>query len=71
MFQELYVLHQTCHNGEIVNAITPSPLKTSEIQDCSTVTVSTKLDFDDGDIDDELDPAMKEELDRLGVNEYV
>ncbi|KNA24298.1 hypothetical protein SOVF_017040 [Spinacia oleracea] len=25
---------------------------------------SPKLDFDDGDIDDELDPAMKEELDR-------
>lgn len=26
---------------------------------------SPKLDFDDGDIDDELDPAMKEELDRF------
>lgn len=27
--------------------------------------VSPKLDFEDGDIDDELDPAMKEELDRF------
>lgn len=29
-------------------------------------TFSPKLELDDGDIDDELDPAMKEELDRFG-----
>lgn len=28
-------------------------------------TFSTKLDLDDGDIDEELDPAMEEELDRF------
>lgn len=42
----------------------PSPSNTSELQDYA----SSKLDFDDGDIDDELDPAMKEELDRLDVS---
>ncbi|XP_057481055.1 SKP1-like protein 21 isoform X2 [Actinidia eriantha] len=33
-------------------------------KDSASVTFSPKLEFDDGDIDDELDPAMKEELDR-------
>lgn len=28
-------------------------------------TFSTKLELDDGDIDEELDPAMEEELDRF------
>lgn len=44
----------------------PSPSNTSELRDYA----SSKLDFDDGeiDIDDELDPAMKEELDRLDVS---
>lgn len=29
--------------------------------------LSPKIDFDDADIDDDLDPAMKEELDRLDI----
>ncbi|KAM7504777.1 hypothetical protein LguiB_003681 [Lonicera macranthoides] len=47
-------------NGDLDDV--PSPSNTSELRDYA----SSKLDFDDGeiDIDDELDPAMKEELDR-------
>nr|GMD02260.1 SKP1-like protein 21 isoform X1 [Ipomoea batatas] len=42
----------------------PSPSRTSKQQGSASAILSPKLDFDDGDIDDELDPAMKEELDR-------
>lgn len=42
-----------------------TPSKTSNLHDLPTSTLSPKLEFDDGDIDDELDPAMKEQLDRL------
>ncbi|XP_052204233.1 SKP1-like protein 21 isoform X2 [Diospyros lotus] len=39
------------------------PNRTSRLQDSASVTFSPRLGFDYGDIDDELDPAMKEELD--------
>ena len=42
-----------------------TPIIISILQDSASVTFSPKLEFDDGDIDDELDPAMKEELDRF------
>nr|GMC94472.1 SKP1-like protein 21 isoform X1 [Ipomoea batatas] len=47
----------------------PSPSRTSKQQGSASAILSPKLDFDDGDIDDELDPAMKEELDRC--DDYV
>ena len=46
-----------------------TPSKTSKLQELPASTFSPKLEFDDGDIDDELDPAMKEQLDRL--DEYI
>ncbi|XP_055830334.1 SKP1-like protein 21 isoform X2 [Solanum dulcamara] len=52
----------SCMNGDTGDV--PSPSKPSELQDSASVKFSPKLDFDDGDIDDELDPAMKEEIDR-------
>lgn len=33
-------------------------------EESPSAELSTKLEFDDADIDDGLDPAMKEELDR-------
>eukprot|EP00258_Populus_trichocarpa_P010480 XP_002318211.1 SKP1-like protein 21 isoform X2 [Populus trichocarpa] len=51
-------------NDEVNDILAASPSKTSNFQGCSAVTFSPKLDFDDADIDDDLDPAMKEELDR-------
>ncbi|XP_050252750.1 SKP1-like protein 21 isoform X1 [Quercus robur] len=53
-----------CHDGEGNNGLLASASTSSKLQDSAAVTFSPKLEFDDGDIDDDLDPAMKEELDR-------
>ncbi|KAL3524294.1 hypothetical protein ACH5RR_017128 [Cinchona calisaya] len=55
-------LPSSCHNGDVDNVSSPS--KNSTFQDSASPVFSPKLEFDDGDVDDELDPAMKEELDR-------
>ena len=60
-------LPSTCH--EVNNVVLASPSTSSKLQDSAVVTFSPKLEFEDGDIDDDLDPAMKEELDRL--DEYI
>ncbi|KAJ4705998.1 SKP1-like protein 21 [Melia azedarach] len=56
--------HSPCHNGELNDSEVSTPNKTSKLQCSTTVNFLPKIDFDDGDIDDDLDPAMKEELDR-------
>ncbi|OVA14013.1 SKP1 component [Macleaya cordata] len=56
--KEQDILPSVCQNGEI----SISSSQTSELQDIADDSLP-KIDFDD-DIDDELDPAMKEELDR-------
>jgi hypothetical protein len=58
-------LPSTCHEDEVNNVVLASPSTSSKLQDSAVVTFSPKLEFEDGDIDDDLDPAMKEELDRL------
>lgn len=63
--QELDALPSACHNGEVNDILIASSSKTLKSQDSAAVTFSPKLEFDDADIDDDLDPAMKEELDRL------
>ncbi|KMT16360.1 hypothetical protein BVRB_3g055070 isoform A [Beta vulgaris subsp. vulgaris] len=50
----------SCDNGKADDSWMLDSGASSELLD----PVSPKLDFEDGDIDDELDPAMKEELDR-------
>lgn len=52
----------SCLNGDTGDVVSPLP---SDMQVSASVKFSPKLDFDDGDIDDELDPAMKEEIDRF------
>lgn len=58
-------LPSACHIGESNGIMVPPPNRTSKLQDSTAASLSPKLEFDDGDIDDDLDPAMKEELDRL------
>lgn len=41
-----------------------SPCKTSNFLDSATVSFSPKLEFDDADVDDDIDPARREALDR-------
>ncbi|KAK9293076.1 hypothetical protein L1049_021060 [Liquidambar formosana] len=62
--KELDGIRSGCHNGAVDDNSVPSPSKSSKLQDSAAVSFSPKLEFDDGDIDDDLDPAMKEELDR-------
>lgn len=62
-------LPSACHEDEVNNVVLASPSTSSKLQDSAVVTFSPKLEFEDGDIDDDLDPAMKEELDRL--DEYI
>lgn len=52
-------------NGEVKGVFIASPAKISKLQESMSATHSPKPEFDDMDIDDDLDPAMKEELDRL------
>ncbi|KAH7538072.1 SKP1-like protein 21 isoform X1 [Ziziphus jujuba] len=60
--KELDALSSACHDGEVNNMASAS--KNSKLKDSTSVSFSPKLEFDDGDMDDDLDPAMKEELDR-------
>ncbi|KAM1183742.1 hypothetical protein ACFX13_002041 [Malus domestica] len=61
--KDLDTLSSASHDGDTINVELLSP-SSSKLQDSTSVTFSPKLDFDDGDLDDDLDPAMKEELDR-------
>lgn len=52
------------NNCDVNNTLVSAFNKISKLPDSSSGTFSPKLEFDDGDLDDDLDPAMKEELDR-------
>ncbi|XP_031380285.1 SKP1-like protein 21 isoform X2 [Punica granatum] len=54
----------TQNNAEVNDILVATPSKASKVQDFSGCAFSQKLEFDDSFIDDDLDPAMKEELDR-------
>ncbi|XVF09901.1 hypothetical protein REPUB_Repub07fG0136900 [Reevesia pubescens] len=62
--QELDAAPAACNQGNIDNTLVSTRSKTSKLQDSSSVSFSTKVEFDDTDIDDDIDSAMKEELDR-------
>lgn len=49
----------------------PTTTDTSKLHESEAAIFSTKVEFDDGDIDDELDPVMKEELDRFDIYVYI
>ncbi|CAL5407841.1 unnamed protein product [Camellia sinensis] len=52
------------HDKNDMVDIVATPNITSKLQDSTSVAFSPKLEFDDSVFEDELDPAMKEELDR-------
>ncbi|CAL0333272.1 unnamed protein product [Lupinus luteus] len=62
--KELSPLPSACHHDNFDSSFVASPSKNSRTQDLPAVNFSPKLEFIDGDLDDDLDPAMKEELDR-------
>ncbi|KAK4749714.1 hypothetical protein SAY87_027163 [Trapa incisa] len=62
--KELDTSPSTKRNGEINNILEANPSRSANAQDFSSGSFSPKLEPDDGFMDDDLDPAMKEELDR-------
>ncbi|XVF12523.1 hypothetical protein REPUB_Repub08aG0125700 [Reevesia pubescens] len=62
--KELDAVPAACNQRSIDNILEPTPSKTSKLQGSASVSFSFMLEFDDADIDDGIDPAMKEELDR-------
>ncbi|XP_041009981.1 SKP1-like protein 21 [Juglans microcarpa x Juglans regia] len=60
----LHDLSSACHVGKVSNGLLASSSTCSKFQDSAVMSFSPKVEFDDGDIDDGIDPAMKEELDR-------
>ncbi|XP_043715732.1 SKP1-like protein 21 isoform X3 [Telopea speciosissima] len=61
--KEMDDLSSACRKEESGNVFMISPSKPAKLQ-VADDDFSPKVEFDDGDIDDELDPVMKEELDR-------
>lgn len=59
--QEASTIPMVC--GEAVVNCFPTPSRSS-VRHETTKEFASKVEFDDADIDDELDPAMEEELDR-------
>ncbi|KAE7999489.1 hypothetical protein FH972_003912 [Carpinus fangiana] len=56
-------LNFVCHRTEL-DKLRPHPGETSKLPDVEDDAFAHKVLFDDGDIDDEIDPALKEEIDR-------
>lgn len=52
-----------CHRAE-ADKLRPHPGETSNLPNGGEDAFVHKVEFDDGDIDDEIDPALKEEIDR-------
>lgn len=63
MVQDIDSLKSECHNGEMEDVSSSS--RASMLQDSSSAAFLSNLEFDDADIDDGLDPALKEEIDRF------
>ncbi|XP_038874845.1 SKP1-like protein 21 isoform X1 [Benincasa hispida] len=61
---ELDALPSCCQNNEFNKILGASPSRTVKSQDSAAAMYASKIEFDDADIYDDLDPAMKEELDR-------
>ncbi|KAI9086594.1 hypothetical protein K1719_031455 [Acacia pycnantha] len=60
----LNALPPLCHNGIADNVSEASTSNHLRVQNLTTVSFLSKHEFVDGGDDDDLDPAMKEELDQ-------
>ncbi|KAK9202319.1 hypothetical protein WN944_017529 [Citrus x changshan-huyou] len=62
--QESNGLNFVCHSTEVGNKFSTDLGETSNMQNMEDGIFARKVDFDDVDMDDEIDPALKEKLDR-------
>ncbi|KAB1214358.1 SKP1-like protein 21 [Morella rubra] len=53
-----------CLGAEVDDKLQPHSGETSKLLNMEDETFSPKVEFEDGDIDDEIDPALKEKIDR-------
>ncbi|XP_024440483.1 SKP1-like protein 21 isoform X1 [Populus trichocarpa] len=53
-----------CHNAEVDHELQSSLSEKLKLQDAAGEIFAPTVEFDDVDIDDEIDPALKEEIDR-------
>ncbi|PPD90290.1 hypothetical protein GOBAR_DD12793 [Gossypium barbadense] len=64
LFQEPNGLNQVCHSAEVGQKVRAGVGATSNLHDVEDDIFDNKNEPDDGDIDDEIDPALKEKIDR-------
>uniref|UniRef100_A0A5B6ZP34 Putative SKP1-like protein 21 isoform 2 n=1 Tax=Davidia involucrata TaxID=16924 RepID=A0A5B6ZP34_DAVIN len=57
-------LDSLCHNAKSCDNVPPNIGETLKLQDVEDDSFALEDEFDDGDIDDEIDPALKEKIDR-------
>nr|KJB41348.1 hypothetical protein B456_007G099900 [Gossypium raimondii] len=57
-------LNQVCHSAEVGQKVRAGVGATSNLHDVKDDIFDNKNELDDGDIDDEIDPALKEKIDR-------
>ncbi|KAL3714199.1 hypothetical protein ACJRO7_006182 [Eucalyptus globulus] len=62
--EDLEAVPTACSHSEAKDLEVATPHKALKLQDFPLGTFSPKLEFDDSYMDDDLDPAMREELDR-------
>ncbi|PPS15605.1 hypothetical protein GOBAR_AA04999 [Gossypium barbadense] len=64
LFQEPNGLNQVCCSAEVGQTVRAGVGATSNLHDVEDDIFDNKNELDDGDIDDEIDPALKEKIDR-------
>lgn len=62
--QESNVFSSLCHNAKDDHELQSSLREKLKLQDAADVIFSPTVEFEDVDIDGEIDPALKEEIDR-------
>jgi S-phase kinase-associated protein 1 len=62
--QESNVFSSLCHNAKDDHELQSSLGETLKLQDAADEIFSPTVDFEDVDNDGEIDPALKEEIDR-------
>lgn len=70
MFQESNKMDSVCNNRMVRGNILPNLGNTTELLDTGNARFAPEEEFDDCDLDDDIDPALKEEIDRWALFSY-
>lgn len=64
MLQDSHELNSACRNLMTHSDSLPTHFKSTKLRDVEEDRSSPDIQFDDCDIDDDIDPALKEKIDR-------